>query len=114
MIPLPPRSTRTDTLFPYTTLFRSKPREWRLAAEIIRFRILYTLNGQCEIKALPERDARATPRRGWCRCRGYGRAGRRVRLRCRGARRGAVARDGRVRRRPGLRSSAGGDRKSVV
>src|SRR3546814_7544183 len=23
MIPLPPRSTRTDTLFPYTTLFRS-------------------------------------------------------------------------------------------
>src|SRR3546814_4020690 len=77
MIRRPPRSTRTDTLFPYSTLFRSKPREWRLAAEIIRFRILYTLNGQCEIKALPERDARATPRRGWCRCRGYGRAGRR-------------------------------------
>src|SRR3546814_13682844 len=23
----PPRSTRTDTLFPYTTLFRSRPRE---------------------------------------------------------------------------------------
>src|SRR3546814_6574157 len=23
MVPLPPRSTRTDTLFPYTTLFRS-------------------------------------------------------------------------------------------
>src|SRR3546814_15622382 len=23
----PPRSTRTDTLFPYTTLFRSQPRE---------------------------------------------------------------------------------------
>src|SRR3546814_19376269 len=23
MIPLPPKSTRTDTLFPYTTLFRS-------------------------------------------------------------------------------------------
>src|SRR3546814_10012170 len=30
MIRRPPRSTRTDTLFPYTTLFRSKPRdEWR-------------------------------------------------------------------------------------
>src|SRR3546814_13007796 len=29
MIRLPPRSTRTDTLFPYTTLFRS-----RVAAEI--------------------------------------------------------------------------------
>src|SRR3546814_7174234 len=26
MIRLPPRSTRTDTLFPYTTLFRSRPR----------------------------------------------------------------------------------------
>src|SRR3546814_8305638 len=25
MIPRPPRSTRTDTLFPYTTLFRSYP-----------------------------------------------------------------------------------------
>src|SRR3546814_8744299 len=25
MIRLPPRSTRTDTLFPYTTLFRSSP-----------------------------------------------------------------------------------------
>src|SRR3546814_6506827 len=25
MIPRPPRSTRTDTLFPYTTLFRSGP-----------------------------------------------------------------------------------------
>src|SRR3546814_1625940 len=27
MIRLPPRSTRTDTRFPYTTLFRS-PRDW--------------------------------------------------------------------------------------
>src|SRR3546814_8094326 len=26
MIPRPPRSTRTDTLFPYTTLFRSRDR----------------------------------------------------------------------------------------
>src|SRR3546814_1904123 len=25
MVPRPPRSTRTDTLFPYTTLFRSMP-----------------------------------------------------------------------------------------
>src|SRR3546814_19388419 len=30
MIPRPPRSTRTDTLFPYTTLFRSGPdTKWR-------------------------------------------------------------------------------------
>src|SRR3546814_10635590 len=27
MIRRPPRSTRTDTLFPYTTLFRSRPRK---------------------------------------------------------------------------------------
>src|SRR3546814_14468527 len=28
MIRRPPRSTRTDTLFPYTTLFRSLPAGW--------------------------------------------------------------------------------------
>src|SRR3546814_8333761 len=28
MVRPPPRSTRTDTLFPYTTLFRSSPRRW--------------------------------------------------------------------------------------
>src|SRR3546814_1933209 len=28
MIRRPPRSTRTDTLFPYTTLFRSAPTNW--------------------------------------------------------------------------------------
>src|SRR3546814_19408502 len=32
MIPRPPRSTRTDTLFPYTTLFRS-PRSTRMETE---------------------------------------------------------------------------------
>src|SRR3546814_5455211 len=31
MIRRPPRSTRTDTLFPYTTLFRSRERKARLA-----------------------------------------------------------------------------------
>src|SRR3546814_3657261 len=30
MIRRPPRSTRTDTLFPYTTLFRSKLATWSL------------------------------------------------------------------------------------
>src|SRR3546814_5303811 len=29
MVRRPPRSTRTDTLFPYTTLFRSKPADGR-------------------------------------------------------------------------------------
>src|SRR3546814_5763563 len=32
MIRRPPRSTRTDTLFPYTTLFRSRPRQGGRAA----------------------------------------------------------------------------------
>src|SRR3546814_12887524 len=31
MIPRPPRATRTDTLFPYTTLFRSEVQLARLA-----------------------------------------------------------------------------------
>src|SRR3546814_4194750 len=38
MIRRPPRSTRTDTLFPYTTLFRSVP-AWLLRADSpLRFR----------------------------------------------------------------------------
>src|SRR3546814_13966094 len=42
MIRRPPRSTRTDTLFPYTTLFRSsfssslEEREWRFRMTILR------------------------------------------------------------------------------
>src|SRR3546814_17765075 len=36
MNPLPPRSTRTDTLFPYTTLFRSL---WLQPAEIGEVRL---------------------------------------------------------------------------
>src|SRR3546814_18912999 len=31
LIRLPPRSTRTDTLFPYTTLFRSSPADSPIA-----------------------------------------------------------------------------------
>src|SRR3546814_5913816 len=34
MIRRPPRSTRTDTLFPYTTLFRSHPRQCACATAI--------------------------------------------------------------------------------
>src|SRR3546814_12754478 len=36
MVRRPPRSTRTDTLFPYTTLFRSPPRRRQLVAERAR------------------------------------------------------------------------------
>src|SRR3546814_5337003 len=35
MIRRPPRSTRTDTLFPYTTLFRSKPEEAGFGSDIV-------------------------------------------------------------------------------
>src|SRR3546814_13629504 len=38
MIRRPPRSTRTATLFPYTTLFRSHPREQR---EQLRFPVAH-------------------------------------------------------------------------
>src|SRR3546814_13355357 len=47
MIRLPPRSTRTDTLFPYTTLVRSVPRPRaarqarRLMADADRIVLLY-------------------------------------------------------------------------
>src|SRR3546814_2740345 len=36
MIRRPPRSTRTDTLFPYTTLFRSVPRQEHAADCVAR------------------------------------------------------------------------------
>src|SRR3546814_10791231 len=42
MIRLPPRSTRTDTLFPYTTLFRShalRPALCRLPASRLRHQL---------------------------------------------------------------------------
>src|SRR3546814_1511573 len=35
MIRRPPRSTRTDTLFPYTTLFRSWPRDPKRSARVL-------------------------------------------------------------------------------
>src|SRR3546814_4080726 len=42
MIRRPPRSTRTDTLFPYTTLFRSDPGEFARGrvADLLQQRIL--------------------------------------------------------------------------
>src|SRR3546814_19724991 len=58
MIRLPPRSTRTDTLFPYTTLFRSvRPRgrfdcndgavlhEWALAGRGLAWRSMWEVSG---------------------------------------------------------------------
>src|SRR3546814_5918804 len=38
MIRRPPRSTRTDTLFPYTTLFRSAPQSQQMEMERLGYR----------------------------------------------------------------------------
>src|SRR3546814_2794230 len=38
MIRRPPRSTRTDTLFPYTTLFRSVPAQHKACREHLQYR----------------------------------------------------------------------------
>src|SRR3546814_2766313 len=47
MIPRTPRSTRTDTLFPYTTLFRSKEvsTSWEVGAKLRLFDRLLAING---------------------------------------------------------------------
>src|SRR3546814_11696895 len=45
MIRRPTRSTRTDTLFPYTTLFRS-PRLWELASERPRLAINFAARAE--------------------------------------------------------------------
>src|SRR3546814_1153871 len=42
MIRRPPRSTRTDTLFPYTTLFRSQRRTWRRLHRLHRLRGMFS------------------------------------------------------------------------
>src|SRR3546814_16453129 len=47
MIQRPPRSTRTDTLFPYTTLFRSLTTSRNVRATLIS--ILQFPDGQCTI-----------------------------------------------------------------
>src|SRR3546814_1573382 len=54
MIRRPPRSTRTDTLFPYTTLFRSVKRILQLAVLVPLLR--------CFVKALDSLQTPAPPR----------------------------------------------------
>src|SRR3546814_7594105 len=53
MIRPPPRSTRTDTLFPYTTLFRSEE------AVPERLRSLFTANDKIDTSLADRRNARA-------------------------------------------------------
>src|SRR3546814_7842293 len=47
MIRRPPRSTRTDTLFPYTTLFRSYPEVRKRASDV----------SPCSLRQVPPRTA---------------------------------------------------------
>src|SRR3546814_4995749 len=74
MIRRPPRSTRTDTLFPYTTLFRSEgaaQRPWkqdeRVACQHAQFdagAICQTMfRGQCRHEGLTQNRLRAQPGR---------------------------------------------------
>src|SRR3546814_12972154 len=67
MIRRPPRSTRTDTLFPYTTLFRSPRRAAdRARGEPRRDRRLYQAQHHREPELLDRADGRraeAAPRR---------------------------------------------------
>src|SRR3546814_17391080 len=45
MLRPPPRSTRTDTLFPYTTLFRSKVEEILLHISMLAVEVIRSLRG---------------------------------------------------------------------
>src|SRR3546814_5301120 len=47
MIRRPPRSTRTDTLFPYTTLFRSALFEILAGMRTARFFAVFCSDGRC-------------------------------------------------------------------
>src|SRR3546814_10808959 len=58
MIRRPPRSTRTDTLFPYTTLFRSD-----LAT--LQARLLDTLGGETQARAARMRARELAGEREW-------------------------------------------------
>src|SRR3546814_9030946 len=59
MIRLPPRSTRTDTLFPYTTLFRSVGQLRRLAQQVavVRREALRPVEEGVDAGALQHRQA---------------------------------------------------------
>src|SRR3546814_14767368 len=57
MIRRPPRSTRTDTLFPYTTLFRSQPDHHRRCDAANRGRAAGPVSIICAPDVLPLSDA---------------------------------------------------------
>src|SRR3546814_20830281 len=59
MIRRPPRSTRTDTLFPYTTLFRSALWGYPYVMEMFRFHL--TLSGPLAASDLDHLEAALAP-----------------------------------------------------
>src|SRR3546814_4492407 len=61
MIRRPPRSTRTDTLFPYTTLFRSS--HWRQHSSIVSM-TLFVRHTQQQIRQLTH-DYRSSHTKAW-------------------------------------------------
>src|SRR3546814_1072445 len=68
MLRRPPRSTRTDTLFPYTTLFRSlAQREWIRANDACRRDVLARLadTGPLRSRDLPDTCVVPWASKGW-------------------------------------------------
>src|SRR3546814_12402165 len=74
MIRRPPRSTRTDTLFPYTTLFRSycrlRPSRYSCVAPIRTLRTPFLTDGQvkgaaCQLPSASRTDLAFTQRSTW-------------------------------------------------
>src|SRR3546814_10410785 len=60
MIRRPPRSTRTDTLFPYTTLFRSRP---RVSGNTVTSPLKPLLDhSDCDGELTPEEGRQVAPR----------------------------------------------------
>src|SRR3546814_1286142 len=63
MIRRPPRSTRTDTLFPYTTLFRSVLESAAMNAPSIAPTATPLLEATALVKRFPARDGQGTVHR---------------------------------------------------
>src|SRR3546814_14287399 len=95
MIRRPPRSTRTDTLFPYTTLFRSN----RRAKHVFPFLRKYSINEKSNRESGETRHGRTSTTQGAC-----------ERRLLQGRQGGVPLAGGGVRVRARLRA----DRKSVV
>src|SRR3546814_5185134 len=73
MIRRPPRSTRTDTLFPYTTLFRSKQprRQPAMGKKVETGRDTHEKQGQTEPRAAKDQGARGIAGRKRFACAGH-------------------------------------------